>query len=93
MVSIRARGKRSGIELEVVDEYQTAFSNYRRQHSRIPSQGEMFDLLMGIDQSDGAGSWVRAVIEGNSIYSVDDALDFVSFDSNVYPDLNLLLRD
>ena len=93
VVSIRAKKTKNSHDIEVVDEYQTEIIGYEKKYDLIPTQGEIFNVIHDINFEGNAQNYWIQIVEMNELKTIDEIIDFISIDSNIYPDLNELLID
>jgi hypothetical protein len=93
VISIRAKKNKNGYQIEVVDEYETEFIEYKKMYELIPTQGDIFDVIRDMNtESDSQYYWIQ-IVEMNGLKTIDEITNFIHIDSNIYPDLNELLID
>lgn len=92
VVSIRARRSGKLVILSVYDEYQTVFTDFQDTFNGLPTQGELVDLLCSFRGEDDERPYLPGVIENNGYETADEAMDFITLDSQLYPDLETLFR-
>ncbi|MFN5422501.1 MAG: hypothetical protein ACK5AO_04475 [bacterium] len=80
-------------EVIINDEYETSFSEYEFEYKDIPSQGEIFDVLINMYGSGDPMPHLLNIIDFNEFKTVKEITHFIQFDSNLYPNLNEIFKD
>ena len=62
-----------------------------RDRQNRTTQGEIFDIIIGMSVEGEFESFLMRVLEGYE--SVSEIQEFVQIDSNIYPDLNVLFEN
>ncbi len=83
----------NNFEIKIQDEYETKFSEYKSEYTNIPTQGELFDLLISMYGEDDPIPHILNLIEFHELKSVADITQFIQFDSNLYPNLDEIFID
>jgi hypothetical protein len=91
--SLRIKKEKTSYVITIVDEYQTVFTDYENEYDQIPTQGEIFDVIIKMNNGFDVESYWLPIIELNELDSIEQITDFIQFDSNMYPYLNDLFID
>lgn len=91
VISVRAKKLKIGYLIEVIDEYETEFVDYKKKYSSIPTQGEIFNVIRDMNNDINSQYYWIQIVEMNELKTLDEITDFIYIDSNIYPDLNELL--
>ena len=75
----------------IIDEYGTVFKEYQDEYLHIPSQGEVFDIIS--EMCCDFQPYCLDIIERNELRTIEQIIDFIQIDSNIYPNLNELFED
>jgi hypothetical protein len=89
VISILSKPIKKGYKIKVEDEYETIFGGYKKTYKLIPTQGEIFEVIK--DLQDNELNYLEQLMEYNDFESDDDIINFISIDSDLYPNLNDLL--
>jgi hypothetical protein len=87
--------KNDRIGIDVRDEYDQGFFDYNDEFSLIPTQQEIFEILVGmkVGGSDDGRNYLADVIFYNEFEKIEDISDFIILTSDYYPDLRLLFEN
>jgi hypothetical protein len=77
--------------ITIVDEYSTEFYLDQDEFDAIPTQGEVIDAITSMDNLLEGQPYILAIIENNTFTCIEEIVDFIRFDSNLYPNLNELI--
>lgn len=91
ITSVRIRQIDSGYEVDVVDEYETIFLDYQKTFQTIPTQGEVFSVIRDMNTEPDSNFYWLEIVQMNELTTIKEITDFIYIDSNVYPELNILL--
>jgi len=91
--SLRIKKEEKSFEVTIVDEYETEFTDYENKYVQIPTQGEVFDIIINMNYEPDSEPYWLAIIGQNGFETIDQITDFIQIDSNIYPDLNELFKD
>jgi hypothetical protein len=92
---ISARMNNDRIRIDVRDEYNQGFFDFNDDFPQIPTQQEIFEILVGmkVAGSDDGRSYLSEIIFYNEFEQVQDILHFIILRSDFYPDLKLLFEN
>ncbi len=95
IINICACHKKEGIQILVEDEYLSKFIGYKNHFTKIPNQGEIFNIIveMGYEDNDGCPSCLFGLIEDNDLDNINDIKDFFQIYSDFYPNLDELFEN
>lgn len=83
------------ITIDVRDEYDQGFYDFNDYFSEIPTQQEIFEILVGMKAggSEEGRSYLADVIYYNYFEEIQNVIDFITLSSDYYPDLRLLFEN
>jgi hypothetical protein len=94
VISVRIKKSKHKFAITIVDEYETYFFDFIREHDQLPTQGEIFELIATMRHDGGDEPYLISLIKGSSdMDTVEAIMDFIRFDSLIYPNLNELFRN
>lgn len=89
VIAIRVKKLRGGgYTVNVRDEYDGDFIEYRDEFEVIPDQGEIIDVITEFNNSETNTGFMFEILEEQEKTTLEAVMDFVYLDSNIYPDLN-----
>lgn len=88
--SLRIREEDGAFQVNILDEYETKFVDFQDEFDQIPTQGEVFDIIVYMNDNFNAQPHLLAIIEDNDFKKIDEITNFIQIDSTIYPDLNEL---
>jgi hypothetical protein len=91
---VTARKSNDRIGIDVRDEYDQVFFDFNHYFSQIPTQQEIFEILIGmkVRGSDDGRTYLVDVIFNNEFEQMEDILNFIILPSDFYPNLRLLFE-
>jgi len=94
VISFRIRKQNNEYHFSVVDEFSSSYflnSDYRAE---MPTQLEMLNLILSTKEGEDSGYFLlETIIQMNEFATIDEVIDFMEFDSYLYPDLNTFFRN
>jgi hypothetical protein len=90
VMGLRIKKVKKKFIINIVDEYETEFVDYKSVYDSIPTQGEVMDIITTMNNDFDSQPYWLAIIEQNEYDSIVHITDFIRFDSNIYPNLNEL---
>lgn len=90
VISIRIKSIENTFYIDIVDEYETIFSDYQKLFSLIPKQKEIFEVILNFKSKEDSQYSLLKTIEMHEFKTIKEISDFIYIDSNIYPDLNFL---
>ena len=93
VISFRIRKENNEYHFSVVDEFSSSYFLSCDHGTEMPTQLEVFELLITMKEDDETeSSVIEDIIQMNEFATIDEVIDFMEFDSYLYPDLNTFFR-
>lgn len=90
VISLRISKEDESFVVNIEDEYNTNFIDFQVSYDQIPTQGEVFDIILNMNDNYNIQPYILAIIEGNGYETIKEITNFIQIDSNIYPNLNEL---
>ncbi len=92
VISIMAKRNSGDVRIKIVDEYSSKFTNYINKYQNIPTQGEVYNIIVNMINTDYPQPLIIEIIKSDPKNTIDKLTKFIHFDSNLYPALNDLFK-
>jgi hypothetical protein len=90
VMSLRIKKVKKKFIVNIVDEYETDYVDYKTVYDSIPTQGEVMDIITSMNNDYDSQPYWLAIFEEHEYDSIVQITHFIQFDSNIYLNLNEL---